>query len=322
MSLAADDTYAVPDLSIVHHESEAKALVELLPLEDLTKAECRLLVQQSLQHLWWDVAGSLIEACRNRDVSSVVYKMSSNINSKLKDMKNLLRKRSKISISPAFQWAQNSSNILVSVKLAHKMDTPATLGCNVTAADFSTKVGESSLKFKADCKKSRKSFLLMLNLFDTIKPEMSSWEWGSVGRLTFNMVKNVSKPWIRLIKSKKKPGNMHVWWDMKNKFEAEEKKAKDEVKRKQQAADKAVKDEEKKRKDKEKAAEDKEKAAEDALQQKEAKEDYVARNLQEEAITAETGTGGDRNNAPDEEHSSTDGDTMVTTEASTEKQEL
>lgn len=45
---------------------------------------------------------------------------------------------------------------------------------------------------------------------------------SSVGRAMLTMKKAVNGTWPRLLKARaKRPGNMHVWWSMKEKYEKE-----------------------------------------------------------------------------------------------------
>lgn len=222
-------------------ESSAKEYVDSNPPE--SKNECVERVRQSMRKGFWNLSAALIEHCRDRrmDVSSAVYKEASDVSSRLKDLKSRLRKKSKVSIAPAFQWAQTKETVYLSVKLAHKLDTPATLGCVVTTSNFDT----TGVKFRADCEKQRKSFFLTIETLGELNPENCSWEYNSVGRVTFTMHKQETKLWPRLLKSKSKPGNMHVWWDMKQKLEKEQE---DERKRKEKERKEAEEEEKKKKK--------------------------------------------------------------------------
>lgn len=121
------------------------------------------------------------------------------------------------SIAPAFQWAQSADSIFLNVKFSHKWDTPATLDCepsNVT-------VGERVLHLEADCPKSNKRFELRLELLREVQRGNVSWASSSVGRVNLVVKKGAEEVWQRLLRSRQKPGNMHVWWSMKERYEAE-----------------------------------------------------------------------------------------------------
>lgn len=113
-----------------------------------------------------------------------------------------------LSISPAFEWAQSPTEVYLQVKYAHKLDTPATLGCeadNVTIAD-------KRVQFSAVCAAKRKRFNLNLGLLRSVDSDLSSWSTGSVGRATLTLRKSEPQVWSRLLATPQKPNNMHVWW--------------------------------------------------------------------------------------------------------------
>lgn len=66
------------------------------------------------------------------------------------------------SIPPAFEWAQSPDSVFLNVKFAHKLDTPATLGCKAT----NVTIAPQSFTFVAECKSKRKVFELR---FDPLK---------------------------------------------------------------------------------------------------------------------------------------------------------
>ena len=134
----------------------------------------------------------------------------------------------------------------MSVKLAHKLDTPATLGCVVTKSTFD----RTGVRFRADCEKQRKSFFLTIETLEDLNPENCTWEYNSVGRVTFTLYKQETKSWPRLLKSKTKPGNMHVWWDMKQKLEKEDEKERKRKENEEKERKKREEEEEKKGKKK------------------------------------------------------------------------
>lgn len=120
-------------------------------------------------------------------------------------------------ISPAFQWAQSANDVLLNVKFAHKLDAPATL--NVEASNVSL-TEERLFMIASD---GRKHFKLDLSFSSSVNPNASSWTMASVGRMTFSIRKAVvSTKWERLLHtSTRKPANMHMWWEMHDKYEDE-----------------------------------------------------------------------------------------------------
>ncbi len=75
--------------------------------------------------------------------------------------------------------------------------------------------------FSSKCPRSGKKFELKLQLFGDVQEEGSSWRLESVGRAVLTLKKSTGAVWPRLLKSKAKPGNIHVWWALKEKYERE-----------------------------------------------------------------------------------------------------
>jgi hypothetical protein len=145
-------------------------------------------------------------------------------------------------IPPAFEWAQSPDSLLLNVKFSHKLDTPATLGC--VSADGLVISGRS-VTFRADCKASRKTFVLALTALRELDAGNSSWSMTSVGRASITLRKAVPGNWPRLLASGgRKPAHMHIWWGMKEKLapemEAWEKRAREEAEAKKREADAAA----------------------------------------------------------------------------------
>ena len=135
---------------------------------------------------WWTVSHKLLEAAASAgvDLSSTVHQTASRIRNRLQALTDAITKTRGSSsssvpsgIAPAFEWAQSPDALFLNVKFSHKIDTPATLGCEVTTANFS---GDSVL-FAADCKQKR--FVLDLSLLRNVSAENSSWNMLAVCEL-------------------------------------------------------------------------------------------------------------------------------------------
>lgn len=126
-------------------------------------------------------------------------------------------------ISPAFQWAQSVNDVFLNIKFAHKLDAPATL--NVEAQNVTLEA--QSLALRAS--DGRKLFVLDIELLKEIVPEESSWSMASVGRMTITLKKKDSPTkWARLTKGRKKPNNIHFWFEIHEKYSSELEKLNDE----------------------------------------------------------------------------------------------
>lgn len=122
-------------------------------------------------------------------------------------------------VSPAFQWAQSANEVMLNVKFSHKIDAPATL--NVEATNITILSDRLSL----EASDGRKIFKLELEFLKDIVPDDSRYEMASVGRMTFTFKKAEGpSKWSRLLKqtdSKLVPSNMHKWFAMQEKYDAE-----------------------------------------------------------------------------------------------------
>ena len=232
--VAADDVEpatAAITLSLDDFCLEAEAIDALSDdvLAAATPASLQAAVSAAMMRGWFDLCKNMILKGRERkvDFTSVVYQTKSKINSQLKAMTNAIRGQAVSTVSPAFEWAQSDDVVVVNVKLAHKLDTPATLDCKST--DKMITFGEGSdgdsattaYTFRAECQKSAKNFLLHLKLWGAVVPEGSTWEYGSVGRVSIRLQKaETGKRWPKLLDDKvKRPSNMHTWWKMQAKFD-------------------------------------------------------------------------------------------------------
>ena len=162
----------------------------------------------------------------------------------------------------------------MNIKLAHKLDTPATLDCkstkemitftphydNSTTTEGATAtISSTSYTFRAECPKSGKNFVLPLKLWGAVDPARSTWDYGSVGRVSVRLEKlrvgngsdgennsQKGKKWPQLLSmDAKRPSNMHTWWKMQAKFDDEEEK----LRKQKEEEQKKKEEEEKKRKE-------------------------------------------------------------------------
>ena len=114
-------------------------------------------------------------------------------------------------VAPAFQWAQNTSRVLIEVKFAHKMSAPAATNAEVQDVELNAR----SLRMVAAERSKR--FELELALAGEINPDASSWAESSVGRAILTLEKAEGKRfrWKGLLAAgAARPPNMQVWWDM------------------------------------------------------------------------------------------------------------
>lgn len=137
-------------------------------------------------------------------------------------------------IAPAFEWAQSPDALLLQVKFSHKLDTPATLGCEADRDGLGLSISGRQVSFRADCKAARKAFHLSFVALRDLDGDNSTWSMTSVGRATLTLRKATAAMWPRLLSSTAKArSQVHTWWQMQEKLKGEieawEQKRKDEA---------------------------------------------------------------------------------------------
>lgn len=186
----------------------------------------------------YDCALRTAKATGGRFENQVTLELRS-IEKAVKEIKEAVKPLSSSVLAPAYQWAQSGSELYVSVKFAHKFDAPATLVNkeNIDEVSFSNR----SVVVRAS--KSSKRFLLELALLRDIDPVNCSWSSASVGRATLTLRKAgpFREWWPRLLASKTKPPNQHVWWDKQEAFEDERDEVEKEEKQRAKDAKKGAK---------------------------------------------------------------------------------
>jgi hypothetical protein len=125
-----------------------------------------------------------------------------------------------IAISPAFQWAQNSTSILLQVKLTRRWNAPGS--ANLVSQEFRSE-NECSIEFGGFGEHSghKYHYKLDLELFEEIDESKSSIKDQSAGRYLIVLAKKTPGVyWPRLLReSGKKFDNMHVWLEMSEKYD-------------------------------------------------------------------------------------------------------
>jgi hypothetical protein len=71
--------------------------------------------------------------------------------------------------------------------------------------------------------------MLDFDTWDEVSPELSSYQEGKNGKLTVSLKKAKNDTVWELPLKGKKPGNLHIWWEMKDKFKKEMNKLTGEV---------------------------------------------------------------------------------------------
>ena len=216
--------------SILFGSSGEDAAVDKLPSLQLTSEESGAALEEAMSLGWWKASASIISyaAERGQDVVAAYTRKASSIKASLSSLAALLRIAPESSpaapppsappmtagnVPPAFEWAQSPYALFLNVKFSHKLDTPATLGCETEDISYE----RQRLVYKARCKS--KNFVLDLGLASPIDPTNCSVALASVGRAMITLAKETPGPWPRLTEAALKHG--HVWWTMKEKYDHE-----------------------------------------------------------------------------------------------------
>jgi len=180
-------------------------------------------VQFSITRGWWRLAKDLILLSHrlDQDVSHAVRSGVSTIKRNCDELIRVLDKRHNEMpiVSPAFQWAQSSDSVFLNIMFGYRWSSPGALSVeseNVT-------VTETLFHFSGVGTHSQitKKYLLDLTLYDEVSSNETEWSFGSVGKLMVTLKKAKKANWQRLTKSKTKIENMHVWWEMKEKYKSD-----------------------------------------------------------------------------------------------------
>jgi hypothetical protein len=203
-------------------------------LADVAASEsCPATFAEALRAGMWDCAKQISEVAMaaggsgGQDLRNLFDLESRLISKELADLKMHLERNIVLAdINPAYQWAQSTDELFLSVKFAHKLDTPGTL--NVEAKNVTLLEDRLEL-FATD---GRKNFRLAMNFLKDVVPEESSWSMASVGRMSFQIKKKqpVGTPskWSRLLKDRKRVPNQHFWLAMHEKYAKELDKVREE----------------------------------------------------------------------------------------------
>ena len=127
-------------------------------------------------------------------------------------------------VFPAFEWAQSRDSLFISVKFAHKLDTPACIDVAQDTAEMTA----NRVVVSAICKGKHKRFTLDLGLLKEIDPDNSTWAMASVGRGMLTLKKKEIKKWPRLLKTRDRVKNMHKWFSLQEKYDSDLQKLEEE----------------------------------------------------------------------------------------------
>ena len=116
-------------------------------------------------------------------------------------------------VSPAFQWAQSPEKVFLDVKFSHRFDSP---GCLELASPF-VNITETHLHVGAICSYSshRMKYQLDFEFFAPVNASDCTYSFASKGRCSVTLIKNETAAWNLPMRGKK-PSNLQIWWEMKD----------------------------------------------------------------------------------------------------------
>eukprot|EP00811_Abedinium_folium_P037051 NODE_9701_length_1404_cov_8.700861.p1 GENE.NODE_9701_length_1404_cov_8.700861~~NODE_9701_length_1404_cov_8.700861.p1 ORF type:complete len:407 (-),score=125.53 NODE_9701_length_1404_cov_8.700861:154-1374(-) len=202
-------------------EAAALQVAEAIELSSLSPADFTCLIRE---RRWLTATHVLLKRVQtsSHDFSAPVRGAVTAVRKELDDLIRVLDKSyGKASqISPAFQWAQNSSHVFLQVKFAQRWNAPGAL----EVEDTRVAVSDCCFSFKGVGEHSmiRKEYKLMLQFLEPVLEAGSAWHFAAAGRLTVTIQKARARKWERLLRSENvQPENMGVWQDMQAKWKAE-----------------------------------------------------------------------------------------------------
>jgi hypothetical protein len=202
-------------------EEAAKQIAASVDLIGLSSADFGFLIKE--KH-WLSAAHVVLGRVQETklDFSAPVRSAVSSVRKELDDLiRSLDKKYGEASqVSPAFQWAQNSSHVFIQVKFAQRWNAPGALELE----NSSVTVSDCCLSFKGHGEHSmiKKEYKLFLQFLDPVSEPHSSWHFAAAGRLAVTVAKVRARKWERLLRSENvQPENMGIWRDMQEKWKDE-----------------------------------------------------------------------------------------------------
>lgn len=228
-------------VSSLAQASDADAALALVTSGEVEATQEEVLV--ALEHGWWDAATAILRSMRARGEAvgamQDVRATATRIRDQANDVINLLRvgaNAEETIVSCAFQWAQRPEFLYLNVKFSSRIDGPVTV---LNVDNENVTLTNDTLEFSAVGRQKPKKFRLNLIFNKEIDPELSQWSFASVGRLSFTLAKKQHETWPRLLRDKKKPKNMHHWYERQVTLDAEVKR---EAKERKEAREKEEKE--------------------------------------------------------------------------------
>lgn len=200
-------------------EEDASKILEP-HMENLRTLDAAVIEKVVFKH-WWHLAQDMVARSHKQkaDLSVAVRKAVRTLKDDADELVRTLNPKygQAQSVAPAFQWAQNDTCIFLTVKFTVRWNAPGALGVSESAVHMET----NKFNFTGLGKHSNNKYKYQLafKMFDNISPVDSTWDSGSVGKLSVTLRKKWARKWPRLLQDKKtKIGNMHVWMETQDRL--------------------------------------------------------------------------------------------------------
>lgn len=220
VSANADTAEILKALDAAASEEEGTKVVEPY-LAELKKLDPQV-VEKVVLRQWWGLSRDIVAKSHTQqvDLSFSIRKAVRTLKDEADELLRTLNPKygQAQQVAPAFQWAQNDTCIVLTVKFTVRWNAPGAL----EVTEPSVNMSDNMFIFTGLGKHSNNKYKyhLSLDMFDNIVPAASSWNTASVGKLSVTLKKKWARKWPRLLSNKKaKIGNMHVWMEMQDKLD-------------------------------------------------------------------------------------------------------
>jgi flagellar biosynthesis GTPase FlhF len=186
----------------------------------LASAPLDAFIVQSVQRQWWDAARRAVDVLRAQNVppGPDARRAVTEVRDQSGALLALMRqtKMDEATISCAVMWAQGIYSVHLNVKFASRLDAPVTV---LNVDNEQVNITENRITFSGIGRQKPKRYVVDIELYAPIDPNASSWSFGSVGTVRFQLQKKVEERWERLSASNESVRNHRVWWEKQEQVE-------------------------------------------------------------------------------------------------------
>jgi len=226
----AFSTYADGPTQVVREQASEQSLVQLIEttpaaVSQWTTDDVVWMISRS----WWTAARAFVtqshEVATQAQNAALATAVRKEVNAMKQSGDALLlalstQDREKLgTVQCAFQWAQNSSALFLSIKFSHRWSSPGAL----KVSDERVEVSDCCFNFSALGEHSQlhKKYGLNIHFYQAVDPNQWEWEFAAAGRMTVEIRKATPSNWPRLHFEKKWPKNMATWDSMESRWATE-----------------------------------------------------------------------------------------------------